>query len=175
VVIAAALAAFLFLGLDSGSGPGSGPVVGVGSEAPTFSVTSLTGGTQVNLDTVGKDRHRPVVLNFFASWCGPCQEETPLLATTAKVERAKGSTVQFVGVDVADKPGNAIPFVSRSGISYPVGVDPDFKVSSGLYGVNGMPSTFFIDSTGHVIGQHYGPLNRTQLDQYLHQLAGAKG
>lgn len=173
VIIAGALAAFLFLGLGSSSG--SGPVVGVGSAAPTFSVASLIGGTPVDLNALGPDRHRPVVLNFFASWCGPCQEETPLLANMAKAERAKGSTVQFVGVDVADKPVDALPFVSKSGVIYPVGVDADFKVSSGLYGVNGMPSTFFIDATGRVIGQHFGPLNQTQLDQYLHQLAGAKG
>ena len=64
-----------------------------------------------------------MVLNFFASWCQPCQKETPLLARTAADEQAKGSTVQFIGVDTADKPSDALPFVQRAGITYPVGVD----------------------------------------------------
>jgi cytochrome c biogenesis protein CcmG/thiol:disulfide interchange protein DsbE len=178
VVIAGGLAAFLFLGLGSGSGSGSGSgaVVGVGSVAPTFSAPSLTGGPPVDLAALGVDRHRPVVLNFFASWCGPCQQETPLLAGTAKSQAAKGSPVQFVGVDVADNAADAKAFVAKSGIIYPVAVDSQFKVSSALYGVNGMPSTFFIDSTGHVIGHVFGAITtQAELDGWLHRLAGAKG
>jgi cytochrome c biogenesis protein CcmG, thiol:disulfide interchange protein DsbE len=177
-VIAAALAVFLFVGLGAdrgGSGPGSGPVVGVGSVAPGFSLPSLTGGKPVNLDGLGSDRQRPVVLNFFASWCVPCQKETPLLARTADAERAKGSPVQFVGVDVADSPANAIPFVRGAGITYPVGTDADLRVTSGLYGLNGEPNTFFIDASGHVIGHKIGALDQTELQQWLHRLAGSAG
>ena len=175
VVIAAALAAFLFLVLGTGSKPdsSSGPVVGVGSVAPDFTIPALLGGAPVNLDALGKDRNRPVVLNFFASWCTPCQKETPLLAQTAKAEQAKGSTVQFVGVDVADQPSNAIPFVQQSGIIYPVGADTTLRVTSTLYGLDGQPNTFFIDASGTVVGHVIGALTRPQLDQWLHRLAGA--
>lgn len=175
--VAVVLAVILFVGLRPGPGASStsGPVVGVGSVAPSFTLPSLTGGHPVDLDALGSDRDRPVVLNFFASWCAPCQAETPLLARTADAERAKGSTVQFIGVDVADLPANAIPFVHRTGITYPVGSDAELKVTSGLYGLNGEPNTFFIDGTGKVIGHVIGAVNATELQQWLHRLAGAAG
>jgi cytochrome c biogenesis protein CcmG/thiol:disulfide interchange protein DsbE len=176
-VVAAGLALFLFVGLGAKSGPGSGSgaVVGPGSVAPGFTLPSLTGGGPVDLAALGSDRHRPVVLNFFASWCEPCQKETPLLARTADAERAKGSVVQFVGVDVADPPSDALPFVRRTGITYPVGTDADLRVTSGLYGLNGEPNTFFIDASGHVIGHVIGAVTQPQLDAWLHRLAGSSG
>lgn len=148
----------------------SGPFVTIGSVAPEFSIPSLTAPTPVNLDQLGIDRGRPVVLNFFASWCVPCQVETPLLARAAKTEQAKHSAIQFIGVDVADRPSGAIPFVKRSGITYPVGTDDNFEISAGLYGLDGEPDTFFIDSSGHVIGQVIGAVTHTQLASWLHRL-----
>jgi cytochrome c biogenesis protein CcmG/thiol:disulfide interchange protein DsbE len=173
-VIAAALAVFLFVGLGSKSGPGSsGPVVGIGTQAPDFSIPSLTGGAPVSLDALGKRAHRPVVLNFFASWCGPCQKETPLLAENAAAQEAKGSPVRFVGVDVDDPPANALPFVQKAGITYPVGVDPTFNVTSGKYAIFGLPQTFFIDAEGRVVGHVQGAVTQSELNQWLHRLAGS--
>ncbi len=171
-VIAAGLAVFLFVGLGttSGRGPGSGPVVAVGDRAPGFSVPSLTGGPPVDLDALGPARRRPVVLNFFASWCAPCRQETPLLARTAVAERARHAPVQFIGVDVADSASNAIPFVEQSGITYPVGVDASLRVAATLYGLNGEPSTFFIDSAGQVVDHVIGPVDQAQLARWLHRL-----
>jgi cytochrome c biogenesis protein CcmG/thiol:disulfide interchange protein DsbE len=172
-VIAAGLAVFLFVGLGttSGSGPGSGPVVGVGDLAPGFSLPSLLGGPAVDLDALGPARHRPVVLNFFASWCAPCRQETPLLARTAAAEQARHSTVQFIGVDVADTAAQAIPFVHQSGITYPVGTDSSLRVSAALYGLNGEPSTFFIDSSGHVVAHVIGAVDQAKLDHWLGHIA----
>jgi len=175
--IAAVLAAILFVGLDRGSGngsSGSSPVVGVGSTAPNFSLPSLAGGAPVDLDALGRDRHHPVVLNFFASWCVPCQQETPLLARTAAAEMARHSIVQFIGVDALDEKANATAFVEKAGVTYPVGTD-DGKVSSGLYALFGFPQTFFIDADGMVVGHVEGAVKQAQLDQWLHRLAGAAG
>jgi len=177
-VIAAVLAVFLFVGLGTGSGgsgSGSGPLVGVGSLAPGFTLPSVTGGKPVDLAALGSDRHRPVVLNFFASWCAPCQKETPLLARTADAERTKGSSVQFVGVDVADPPSDAVPFVEHSGITYPVAADAALRVTTSLYGLNGEPNTFFIDGTGHVLGHVIGAVTAAQLEGWLHRLTGRAG
>jgi cytochrome c biogenesis protein CcmG/thiol:disulfide interchange protein DsbE len=171
-VIAVALAVFLFVGLGSDSGGGSKSPAAVGSTAPDFTLPALTGGTPVHLDGVGQARHHPVVLNFFASWCIPCQQETPLLAQAADTARAHGSTVQFLGVDSLDQKANAVPFVQKAGVTYPVVTD-NGRVSSGLYQLYGLPQTFFIDADGTVIGHVSGPVKAAQLDRWLHRLAGA--
>jgi cytochrome c biogenesis protein CcmG/thiol:disulfide interchange protein DsbE len=177
-VIAIALAVFLFVGLGtshSGSS-GSGPLVGVGSRAPGFSLPSLDGGAPVDLAALGVDAHRPVVLNFFASWCIPCRTETPLLARTAAAEQAKGSKVQFIGVDVNDVHSSAVAFVQKSGITYPVAVDRTFAVASGKYGLYGLPQTFYIDASGTVIGHTIGAVkSSTELEGWLHRLNGVAG
>ena len=76
VVLAGVLAVFLFvvLGTTSSTGTGTGGVVPVGSTAPNFRLPSVTTGLPVVLDDLGVHRHHPVVLNFFASWCVPCQK-----------------------------------------------------------------------------------------------------
>jgi cytochrome c biogenesis protein CcmG/thiol:disulfide interchange protein DsbE len=180
--IAVLLAVFLFLGLRPAATTSTGQpaVVGVGSTAPNFSLpnllsTSATPLAPVSLASLGKNRHHPVVLNFFASWCIPCQAETPLLARTAKAEIVKGSPVQFIGVDVADDPSSAVAFVQQSGIPYPVGADRTLKITSVLYGMNAQPNTYFIDESGKVIGHHLGALTASELTSWLHRLAGSGG
>ena len=175
MVLAAALAVFLFVGLgtSSNSTSGTGGVVPVGSAAPNFVLPSVLGGAHVDLHALGVDRHRPVVLNFFASWCGPCRTETPMLASTAKAEQAKGSVLQFVGVDAADPPANAVPFITQSGITYPVGQDSTLRVTAGVYGLNAEPNTFFIDESGTVVGHVIGPVSQARLDRWIHMLVGS--
>ncbi len=180
--IAAVLAVFLFLVLKPAATTGTGQpaVVGVGSTAPNFSLPNLLSTSAkplaaVDLDGLGKDRHHPVVLNFFASWCIPCQTETPLLAQTAKTEKADGSPVQFIGVDVNDVPSSAVAFVQQAGIPYPVGADRTLKVTSDLYGMNAQPNTYFIDESGKIIGHHLGALTASELTSWLHRLAGSGG
>ena len=180
--VAVVLAAFLFLVLKPSATTSNGQpaVVGVGSVAPNFSLPNLLSTTDrplapVDAYALGKNRHRPVVLNFFASWCVPCRTETPLLAEVAKAEMAKGSPVQFIGVDVADVSSSAVPFVEQSGIPYPVGADRTLKVTSVLYGLNGQPNTFFIDESGKVIEHYLGALTPSELTNGLHRLAGSAG
>jgi cytochrome c biogenesis protein CcmG, thiol:disulfide interchange protein DsbE len=173
-VIAAALAVFLFVGL--GTTPknrSSGPVVPVGSVAPTFTLPSLTGGAPVDLDALGKNAHHPVVLNFFASWCTPCEKETPLLAQVAAAGQASGSTVQFIGVDTNDPRSAAVPFVDKAGITYPVAVDSTLEVTSVRYGLYGDPQTFFIGADGRVEGHVEGALTRSVLEGWVHRLGGS--
>jgi cytochrome c biogenesis protein CcmG/thiol:disulfide interchange protein DsbE len=174
VLLAAVLAVVLFVGLGttSKSGSGTGGVVGIGTTAPNFALPSVLGGPPVVLDALGVDRHRPVVLNFFASWCIPCQKETPLLAATARTEQSEGSIVQFVGVDAADPPADAVPFIRSAGITYPVAQDADLRVTGDVYGLNAEPNTFFIDESGVVVGHVIGAVDATQLDGWIRRLAG---
>ena len=177
LVLAAALAVFLFVGLGatstSGKDAGTGGVVPVGSTAPDFTLPSVLGAAPVNLYALGKHRHHPVILNFFASWCVPCRTETPLLASTARAEQAKGSVLQFVGVDGNDQPSDAIPFIHQSGITYPVGQDAILRVTADTYGLLAEPNTFFIDESGTVVGHISGPVSKAELDAWIHRLAGA--
>ena len=175
LMLAAVLAVLLFVGLGSTSHPsatsGDG-VVPIGSVAPDFTLPPVAGGVPVDLFALGKSRHHPVILNFFASWCIPCQQETPLLASTASAEQAKGSVLQFVGVDVGEQLSAALPFVTKAGITYPVGQDADIQVAGTRYGLNGEPQTFFIDESGVVVGHALGPLTKSQLDSWVHRFSG---
>ena len=171
LVAAGLLAVLLFGVIGTGSGSSPEQVVPIGGFAPDFTLPSLTGGAPVHLAALGRDRHRPVVLNFFASWCVPCQEETPLLAGVASHERRAGSSVQFVGVDVSDLPSKATAFVQQAGVSYPVAVDNDLTVTSGKYGLNAEPQTFFIDAKGRVVAHKLGALDRGELEADLQQLS----
>jgi cytochrome c biogenesis protein CcmG, thiol:disulfide interchange protein DsbE len=171
-LVAAGILAFILFGVI-GTGPGSqsGRAVPIGSVAPSFVLPSLNGGTPVSLDALGPDRHRPVVLNFFASWCVPCRQETPLLASVARSEQRKHSAIQFIGVDVGDPPSAAKAFVQQAGVTYPVGVDADLRVTAGRYGLNGEPQTFFLDSSGHVVVHKLGQLDRSELAQDLDSIS----
>ena len=182
VVVAAALAVLLFVVLQPSATTSTGQsvVIGPGSVAPNFALPNLLSTAaqplpRVVLDALGKDRHRPVVLNFYASWCIPCQQETPLLASTAKAEAAKGSPVQFVGVDVADLTSASVAFTQSSGITYPVGADRTLAVTTVLYGLNSEPNTYYIDENGVVIGHTLGAVTAPVLHGWLHRLAGSAG
>lgn len=175
VVIAAVLAVVLFVGLGSTSTTsGTGGVVPIGSVAPDFTLASMTGGARVDLYALGMHRHHPVILNFFASSCVPCQEETPLLASTAAAERARGSVLQFVGVDVGEQRSTAVPFITQSGITYPVGQDLYLEVAGSTYGLNAEPQTFFIDESGVVVGHSLGAVTPTTLEGWVHRLSGGR-
>ena len=73
-------------------------------------------------------------------------------------------------MDVADPPADAVPFVRGAGVTYPVGADATFAVSSSRYGLDGQPNTFFIDPTGHVIGHVEGAVSRAELLRWIDRL-----
>jgi cytochrome c biogenesis protein CcmG, thiol:disulfide interchange protein DsbE len=120
--------------------------------APLFSLERLDGRGELSLESL---RGRAVVLNFWASWCGPCKEETPLLQRG--YERWKRQNVVFVGVDVKDFRGDARSFLRRYGVTYPNVYDGKGSLV-GRYGVTGFPETYFIDAQGNVRHRIAGPV-----------------
>ncbi len=99
-------------------------------------------------------RGTPVVLNFWASWCVPCQEEAATLERAWR-QRARARRVVFLGLDMQDVTGDAHDFLRHYGIDYPNVRDPSDDVARS-YGVTGVPETFFIGSGGEVVGHIIG-------------------
>jgi cytochrome c biogenesis protein CcmG/thiol:disulfide interchange protein DsbE len=99
---------------------------------------------------LGSLRGKAVVLNFWASWCGPCKEEVPALESTWKRYRDRGLVV--VGVDVQDFSTDAKRFARRYGVTYPIVRDKGKTFDS--YGLTGVPETFFVNRSGRLVAEH---------------------
>jgi cytochrome c biogenesis protein CcmG, thiol:disulfide interchange protein DsbE len=121
-------------------------------EAPPFTLERLDASGDLTLASL---RGKTVVLNFWASWCGPCRDEMPLLQAGSK--RWEGKNVVFVGVDAKDDRGYARAFLKRYGVTYPNVYDGKGSLI-GRYGVTGYPETYFIDVNGKVRHRIAGPV-----------------
>ena len=132
------------------------------ARAPTFALPSRSGDT-VSLDQL---RGKVVMLNFWASWCGPCRQEMPLLDQMHKRYSALGFTLVGVNVDANSK--DAEEWLSKTPVSFPVLFDRESKVSK-MYDVSAMPSTVFIDRQGAVRYLHRG-YKAGDEGEYLNQI-----
>lgn len=128
--------------------------------APAWTLDRLDGSGELSLSSL---RGKTVVLNFWASWCGPCRDEMPLLQ--AGWMRWQDRNVVFVGVDAKDDRGYARSFLKRYGVTYPNVYDGKGSLI-GRYGVTGYPETFFIDAEGKVRYRIAGPVEKpSDLDE----------
>ena len=120
--------------------------------APAFTLPARGGGT---LD-LSKYKGQVVMINFWASWCGPCRQEMPLLENIYQKYNKLGFTL--LGISIDDDSKTAEDFLKKVPVSFPVLFDTQSKVS-GLYQVQGMPTTIFIDRKGNVrqIHESYKP------------------
>lgn len=112
-----------------------------GSQAPDFQLTS-TSGKEFSLSAF---RGRPVLLNFFTTWCGPCRDEMPGMQSVYSRYRQEG--LILLAVDLGDKPGDVASYRKELGLGFPLLLDQESQVGN-LYGVSSFPRTFFIDSEG---------------------------
>ncbi len=141
---------------------GKPPAPQIGYLAPDFTATTIA-GEAFQLSAV---RGRPVVLNFWATWCPPCRAEIPHLESAW---RERGGAVMFVGVDVGESPGQVAAFAEEFGMTYPVPLDPRSEIAR-LYHVVAFPSTFLIDSDGVIRDIDFGAVNKASLDAALGDL-----
>jgi cytochrome c biogenesis protein CcmG/thiol:disulfide interchange protein DsbE len=138
--------AFLALGLNrSQEGP-----VRVGSEAPQFTLTTYDGETYNTADYAGQ----VIVVNFWASWCKPCEEEAGELQQAWEMYRDQG--VLFVGVAYSDTPSEAQAYLERFNVTYPSGPDLQTRISE-AYRMRGVPETYIIGPDGTITAVMIGP------------------
>jgi len=138
--VAALLAALVALSWPAIATDGSPP-------APEFTLADRAGG-QLSLSRL---RGQVVMINFWASWCGPCRQEFPALDEMYRKYKPMGFTM--VGINVESEKADAERFLGARPVSFPIVFDPDNKVS-GSYGVSAMPTTVLVDRQGRLRWQH---------------------
>ncbi|HEX6160143.1 MAG TPA: redoxin family protein [Thermoanaerobaculia bacterium] len=159
-LITASLVAVLMSGLGRDPKHIQSPLLG--NAAPHFVLKSV--GSAETIDIAGF-RGKPVVLNFWATWCGPCWEEHPILNETARAH----PEVQFLGVVFQDDEAKIQDFLRRRGAAYPTVIDDGGRTAI-AYGVGGIPETFFLDANGAIVAKHDGALTQQQLADYLSEV-----
>jgi thiol-disulfide isomerase/thioredoxin len=170
----AALLAALAVSVVAGSCTGRADPLPSGSPQPVSllptTATALPDFTPERFQELLEQlRGRPVLVNFWGSWCGPCYREAPVLATAAD---RYGGRMQFLGVDISDQRGPAREFIQEFGWTFPSVFDPDNKILASL-GLLGAPITIVYDESGERVFEWVGEITQEQLTAELDEVLGA--
>jgi peroxiredoxin len=138
----------------------------VGHMAPDFELVNLT-GQSIRL---GDLRGRPVLINFWATWCGYCLQELPVIE---KYYERYASEFIVLAVDVGDSPSDVRSVVTKYGFTFPVLRDPDSNVFQ-QYRLDSFPVTFVLDTEGIVLVKHQGYMSENKLVDYLNKVGLSK-
>jgi cytochrome c biogenesis protein CcmG/thiol:disulfide interchange protein DsbE len=162
----AVVAAITAIGSTSG-GAAKAPTA---PQAPAFTLPALGSsghsGGHISLEGFAG---KPLIINFFASWCQPCQKETPLLA---KFYRSAHGSIALIGVDANDKASAALKFIHAAGVSYPVAFDPYPMHTTISFGVDALPQTFFLDARHRIVKLVRGAVTEQELKAGVAQITG---
>jgi cytochrome c biogenesis protein CcmG, thiol:disulfide interchange protein DsbE len=179
VAAVGAVLALLVVGLlnrDVGTDISEALAAGERPDAPDLTLPVLAAGDGVGPAggelALADLRGRTVVLNVWASWCPPCEEEAPLLEELARGYRAAGADVLVLGLDVRDLREDALAFIRDRGVTYPSLRDEDDRAYRALE-VTGQPETFVIDPRGRIALRHVGPV--TELAPFRQAVARVAG
>jgi len=126
-------------------------VLASGESAPSFELETFDNEIYRSVDLVGK----VVVINFWASWCKPCEQEAEELQIAWEMYEERGD-VLFLGVDYVDTTNEALEYLERFAITYPNGPDLGTRISQG-FRIRGVPETFFLNKDGEVAYVQIGP------------------
>lgn len=161
------LSLIVIVTLLAGCGPGSDPDEGLmtGKRLPDAELRALDGASV----RVHELRGQPAVINFWATWCEPCRQEIPNLEQANAEYHDQG--VRFLAVTDELRP-EVRRFISEIGMTLPVYFDNGGRVGT-RYQIQGIPTTFFLDSEGYIVARHSGALSTAQLTRYLARLLEA--
>jgi thiol-disulfide isomerase/thioredoxin len=157
-----AIAAALLAASCASSPVPSGPaVIDISGKVPSVSGPSIDGGASVGPEMYAG---RPAVFNFWASWCGPCRREQPVLATAARRLGPDGPA--FIGINFRDDPAAARAFLREFDVEYPSVEDASGTLAY-EFDVPNLPATIFVDASGQLRYRVVGALDRPRLLQRL--------
>jgi cytochrome c biogenesis protein CcmG, thiol:disulfide interchange protein DsbE len=139
----------------------------IGHPAPDFTLAVLSTRSAPTLHLASL-KGKPVMLNFWASWCDPCKHEAPLLETTW--QRVQSQGIIFLGIDFQDARSDGLNFLRTYGITYP-NVADDTGTTAINYGLTGVPETFFLDRHGVIVSKVTGELTEQSLQSNLQLIA----
>ena len=141
--------------------PTGGPPLQVGDLPYNFNLTDLAGNQVALQEFAGK----PLIINFWATWCGPCRIEMPHLQNTFETHQEDGLVV--LALDQDETPAEVSDFFEEFGLTFTPLMD-DGKATSASYGVGRtLPTSFFINEEGEITAVHRGPMTQGQIDGYL--------
>jgi thiol-disulfide isomerase/thioredoxin len=145
--------------------PHEPPIVGTDAPDFTLDVVANAEGDQKNV-TLSSLRGKPVLIDFLATWCGPCQVEAPVVNKVAQRFRERGLIV--VGVNTSDMQGAARPWAKARGISFPVVFDEGDRVAN-EYGVHNLPTLVVVSRDGKVTAFREGGVSAGELERVVTQ------
>ncbi len=135
---------------------GRPPAAQAGHPAPEFTLETAD-GIPISL----KDfRGTPIVLNFWASWCGPCRAEMPAFQ---RIAESHAGEIMFIGVNTQDQVDRMLAFAEEVGVTYPLPIDTTNAVTA-TYRVSAFPTTYFIDSDGVITDMVFGGMDQALLE-----------
>ena len=134
-----------------------------GKPAPDFTATVYNGAPGQTIHLAGL-KGKPVVINFFASWCVPCEAEAPILAASAQKYASQG--VVFIGIVYQDTQQNSLDFARQYNVTYAIAGDPNGDTAI-AYGVTGVPETVFINRQGVVAEKIYSVTDSASFDRSI--------
>jgi len=149
-------------GSDTSSVASTGALI-VGDQAYAFNLADLD-GNRVMLDDL---EGRPLVLNFWATWCAPCRLEMPHLQRAYEAHANEGLLI--IAINQQEQAGQVRSFMNELGLTFTTLLDSEGDVAQ-TYGANGLPSTYFIDRAGTIQAVHVGILSEEQISGYLDQI-----
>lgn len=141
-----------------------------GKAAPGFTLTN-TDGKKVSLDEY---KGHPVLVNFWATWCGPCKLEMPWIQEFSAKYKPQGLVVLGLDQDDSISRGDLASAAKRIGVTYPI-LLPDEKVSKAYGGVDYLPESFYVDKAGHVVAITAGAPSKDQMEATIQQTIAAGG